>query len=230
MADSTYVFESGEAIEIGGHGQTDFLYHSGDAVLNQGLSTYVFESGTGLGADLLYEVNNNGLNDLEAISTAETHKDFYGYDDNGNKGATHGYDEYQVVTVFLHENTNNKTFGIILTVGDNGNNEPDTSVKVNYSVTINSADYLEKDGESNDEFTTDYAGLGYNGPSTDGFALDADSIGDITFTLDNSYNHSGQGNTSGPDDFRLITKDGTTPDGGATIYAGMSGSIRFVVG
>lgn len=47
--ESSYVFESGASIEIGEHGKDGYLYHSGKAVANYGASTYVFESGTGLG-------------------------------------------------------------------------------------------------------------------------------------------------------------------------------------
>lgn len=49
MTDSSYVYESGDPIQVGSHGQTDFLFHSGDPVTNSGDSTYVYESGVGLG-------------------------------------------------------------------------------------------------------------------------------------------------------------------------------------
>jgi hypothetical protein len=49
MTNSEFVFESGEAISVGIHGETDFLFHSGDPVPNTGKSKVVFESGVGLG-------------------------------------------------------------------------------------------------------------------------------------------------------------------------------------
>lgn len=55
MAQSNYVFESGEGIRVGNHGDTKYLFHSGEPVPNTGESEYVFESGIGLG----------GLGDLE---------------------------------------------------------------------------------------------------------------------------------------------------------------------
>jgi len=53
MPDSKFVFESGEAISVGRHGQDDFVYHAGDAVPNSGDSTLVFESGVGLGSAII---------------------------------------------------------------------------------------------------------------------------------------------------------------------------------
>lgn len=58
MADSTYVFESGDPIQVGSHGETSYLYESGSPVRNDGESSVVFESGTGLGGAgnaLLYD-------------------------------------------------------------------------------------------------------------------------------------------------------------------------------
>jgi len=225
-----YIFEQGERVATGSHGQTDYVFASGTPVPNTGVSDLVFESGVGLGGELSYEVNGGGLNALEAIGTAETHDTFYDYDTSGNAGANHNYDEYQVVTLFVHEDTNNDTYGLVCTAGNQGDSEPGTSVRVDYSTAIDSSsDYLVVDGESSDAFTDTYAGLGWNGPSTDGFVIDGSAVSDITFTLDNSYSHYMFATTSGPDEFRIITKDGSTPDGGEVVYAGMSGSIRIVI-
>jgi len=49
MAKSDYIFESGEAIDVGSHGETDYVFASGEPVANSGDSSFVFESGTGLG-------------------------------------------------------------------------------------------------------------------------------------------------------------------------------------
>ena len=51
MPDSDLVFEQGEAIDVGSHGDDDLLYHDGDPVPNTGASSLVFEAGTGLGGD-----------------------------------------------------------------------------------------------------------------------------------------------------------------------------------
>lgn len=49
MVKSSFVFETGDGIEVGAHGKTDYVFHSGDPVPNDGDSSLVFESGTGLG-------------------------------------------------------------------------------------------------------------------------------------------------------------------------------------
>jgi hypothetical protein len=61
MPDSSYVFESGTPVKVGSHGQTSYLFHSGDAVLNEGESTYVFESGVGLRGGLVDWYSRVGL-------------------------------------------------------------------------------------------------------------------------------------------------------------------------
>ena len=53
MADSDYIFESGDKIQVGSSGETDFLYASGNQVPNKGKSEFVFESGVGLGGSLV---------------------------------------------------------------------------------------------------------------------------------------------------------------------------------
>lgn len=49
MVDSGYVYDRGEAIVVGSHGDTSYLYHSGEPVLNRGRSLLVHETGIGLG-------------------------------------------------------------------------------------------------------------------------------------------------------------------------------------
>lgn len=49
MPISNYVFDEGEAVEVGTQGDTNFLYHSGEPVPNTGVSDLVFEAGVGIG-------------------------------------------------------------------------------------------------------------------------------------------------------------------------------------
>lgn len=44
-----YIYIQGEEIPVGSHGDTDYVFASGDPVPNSGQSDFVFESGTGLG-------------------------------------------------------------------------------------------------------------------------------------------------------------------------------------
>lgn len=50
MTDSDFVFERGEPIDHGEHGDHDLAYHKGSPVLDDGDSSLVFEVGTGLGS------------------------------------------------------------------------------------------------------------------------------------------------------------------------------------
>jgi len=45
-----FVFENGEAIDVGSHGTHDYVYADGTPVPDEDVSTIVFEDGTGLGA------------------------------------------------------------------------------------------------------------------------------------------------------------------------------------
>ena len=56
MVDSSLTFEEGEPIQIGTHGQHDFVYEGGEPVVDRGQSTLTFEEGTGLGGggDMLF--------------------------------------------------------------------------------------------------------------------------------------------------------------------------------
>lgn len=47
---SQFVFEEGEAIDVGSHGEHDFTFHEGEPVPDTGQSTLTFEEGTGLGS------------------------------------------------------------------------------------------------------------------------------------------------------------------------------------
>ena len=48
---SDYIYESGRAINVGFHGDHDYVYASGDEVPDTGGSVLVYESGTGLGGE-----------------------------------------------------------------------------------------------------------------------------------------------------------------------------------
>ena len=55
MPESGFVFEGGEAIDVGQHGDTDLVYHQGDPVPNTGQSSLVFEQGVGLGGGVIID-------------------------------------------------------------------------------------------------------------------------------------------------------------------------------
>jgi len=91
MADSSFTFEEGEAVDIGAHGEHEFVYEEGTEVGDFGVSGLVFEEGTGLGGlqprgevtlslnttnspvgetavvDVDVDVNNNNDYDVDAV-------------------------------------------------------------------------------------------------------------------------------------------------------------------
>jgi len=79
MVKSDYVFESGDPIDVGTHGEHDYVYHSGEAVNDSGQSEYVFESGTGLGGGgakvLVYVYGNASMSEFATQIANTTGRD-----------------------------------------------------------------------------------------------------------------------------------------------------------
>lgn len=61
MTQSGYVFEKGGAIDVGSHGDHDFVYHSGDPVPDSGESDFVFEAGVGFGVIVIDDFERGDL-------------------------------------------------------------------------------------------------------------------------------------------------------------------------
>lgn len=59
-----YIYESGKQIPLGSHGDSDYVYASGEPVPNTGISEYVFESGIGIGGagDIIDDFEDGDLN------------------------------------------------------------------------------------------------------------------------------------------------------------------------
>jgi hypothetical protein len=72
MAPSDFVYESGEAIDTGSHGDTEFVYNSGTPVPNTGASELVYESGVGLGGGSVlfytYAQSDNQYDSMQKFS------------------------------------------------------------------------------------------------------------------------------------------------------------------
>lgn len=68
MVDSDYIFESGDPIHVGSHGDHDYMFASGDAVTNGGDSPLVFQTGVGLGGGNI--IDNFESGDFSAYDTS----------------------------------------------------------------------------------------------------------------------------------------------------------------
>jgi len=87
-----YIFESGEGVILGKHGDTNYVYASGEPVPNSGLSEFVFESGTGLGGFGLEDFE--GFPDDKNLYSGDTGL-FFSASETTTQGDLSGYFEYQ---------------------------------------------------------------------------------------------------------------------------------------
>lgn len=118
MADSNYVFEEGDPIDVGAHGEDAYLYEGGTPVRNSGDSEFVFQSGTGLGAAFAlvyngtdigyYETNESHQDFFEPVGTPSGELDAQGLLDAGVPPTDGNYH----LTVFAHYSTTEETFGV----------------------------------------------------------------------------------------------------------------------
>lgn len=108
MSDSNFVFEQGEPIEVGTHGETDFVFHEGDPVPNTGRSDFVFEAGVGLGgASLVFDGTeigfyDTGLSQSDWAARRDNAPNMYewvnqGYDELSGKYRTYVFGHYSSV-------------------------------------------------------------------------------------------------------------------------------------
>lgn len=68
-AESDFVYEEGEAIDVGSHGAHDFVFVEDRPVTDTGVSDFVFEADTGIGgAPIFYDVSDwSGTYDVAGI-------------------------------------------------------------------------------------------------------------------------------------------------------------------
>lgn len=60
MSKSSYIFESGNAIDVGSHGEHDYVFASGEPVVDSGQSDLVYESGIGIGGGSIRAILKDG--------------------------------------------------------------------------------------------------------------------------------------------------------------------------
>jgi hypothetical protein len=222
-----FVFEQGEEIATGNHGETDYVFAAGSPVPNTGASTFVFESGIGLGGALSYAVNGGERQAMEPIQTAESVTSFYGYDTEYTNSAAHGYWEFRQTTIFVHEDTRNGDLSLVVTDHDpakaEGNNDYQTGIVFDPNIT----GYILTDEEDDDEYTTEHAYREWNDDRTDGFVYDLTANSGIQFTFGDHPDFSGD---TPMDGWRIITQDGPTPNGGNVEYYSLADTLEVYGG
>jgi len=92
MAEDSFLFESGEAVSVGNHGDTDYVFAGGEPVPNSGESDFVFESGIGLGGG---PVVIGGTN-VGFFETSETWDNFWNYTNNEDEANANGLQAFGI--------------------------------------------------------------------------------------------------------------------------------------
>lgn len=137
-----YIFDEGEAVEIGEQGEHDALYADGDPVPDTGRSTLVFEEGTGLGGEAatvtISDSNGKSTGDVVIIERDQTIEDYYGFDDSGDSASAEGpinnFLELRKTTFYVYKNqsTGEYSFGYVHDVFRP--DERDTGGRVDFDV------------------------------------------------------------------------------------------------
>jgi hypothetical protein len=233
MPESDFIFEEGEAITVGSHGETSYVFAAGTPVPNGGVSTFVFESGTGLGSagDWTFD----GV-PITAYETADTHTEFFGRESGPspqaqgllNQGIPTGGDKSYFL---LHRSTATDTYCFIMWtyMADTGSG----SLRIDYSglqngIPAGEADSptIQDDPEFNQDFYdssggvpyTDHGWSGFNGDGV-GYLLTGDSV-EVDMTMSPGYQSDGR---PFPDSW-----EGRGPDGEQVTRAVSDGSTITV--
>lgn len=173
------LYISGKLVQTGTHGETSYVFDSGEPVPNTGVSDYVYESGTGVGGGLEMAWNSQAKESVGAISTAETQDTFYGYDGANDDSASHGYYVGDVGSLFFHENSDTGDVALVVTwdapssTGTGGQIDSSFSTGVNYDVI---------DGESADSFGSGGAFNTWDDGKTDGYVISGFDTNELSFS------------------------------------------------
>lgn len=131
-----FIFEEGQEVQTGFHGQHDFVYAEGVEVPDTGKSTLVFEQGTGLGGKGIYVGG-----DIGAYETSNTHTDFYDYGSGNpfharglNNAGVHVKDPQKTMYWGLHYSTASSTYALFAWYpGDSSGDNDQYEVEMTYN-------------------------------------------------------------------------------------------------
>jgi len=210
MPDSDYVFEDGEPITIGSHGDHDYVFSKGEPVPDTGVSDLVFESGVGLGSvGWSYSIDGGEPVSMDPWTDTVSAPEWYGQNDSGNDTMpAHRQDEG---VVGLYQNTDTGVFYPFYNVYiDN----PDWDILFNdttLDLSLNLA--VTDDAPNGDTYGSDFHHHQGGGVlRDDGGMWDANAFGEfnVTFSLqDNGGNISGWGVWETPTTFVSVPLSST---------------------
>jgi len=203
MADSSYVYESGSSVTIGSHGTDNYAYVSGSPLRNSGGSTFVFQSGTGIGGGGVIIRGRGGESQTEfgTVANGESVSSFYDYQSNSRaNGAVLNYTEQSTMTVMVYEEPDGDRY-LLVVYGDKGVTDGGKVGVDLDGLSDSGMSYAVKDdpegGQSADVYN-------YSGPTgdtynewandrTDGWALGPYSSGTYSTNIDVTQNDTNDG-------------------------------------
>lgn len=204
MPESDYVFERGEPIQVGSHGEHIYVFSQGEPVTDAGVSEFVFESGTGLGGEVVVEGTSIGY-----FESAESGQSFYNGINDGSYEVTNSPDERTIWAWVHHDSSADEWMFTLMSAHDQTD-----GTYIDWRVEIqDSADPFNEvvfvDGESPAVYGTLSDGDYYSGFRTasrrDGIGFDFDPIG---FTIYPDFMDNPNYDTQLPERIVFIGPDG----------------------
>lgn len=216
---SDFVFESGEAIDLGAHGDHDYVFASGEPVPDTGVSSLVFESGTGLGGGNSVTIRDDAGEETAAlplIEDSQTIENWYDYGGGGGSFGSSGAGQItnwtadNYVTVLLYRNTSSGDVSAVAHYDKVDTGTPGGDIESSWSDIPGDWDLAVEDDPGEISFNPPSAtgDQNYTVGACDGWAIRAPSAGTMTWDMD-----AVKDNTQGvapPDFIRYIGSDGST--------------------
>lgn len=230
-----FIFDKGEAVDVGSHGEHEFVYSGGTPVVDRGRSTLAYEAGTGLGGKIVAVVNGTDAYDVTPVESPESIQSFYDYDGQTGAVGSHGYWDFEEVRLWAYHDTSSNSYYLVVSAGKGqdtlSGGQDSYAVEVNMSRGVGG--YAVTDGETGDggdrfEISSQEYGWPNRDDGGDGCAIDGGAYltEPTTFTLNHDITHKSVGKVDGIQEFSVVTGGGAPP-GQDVVYAGRNGSIEI---
>lgn len=214
-----FVYEEGEEIVTGAHGQHDFTYAEDTPVTDQGVSELVFEEGTGIGGGNSVTIRDNAGEQTAAYPLIEDSQSVSNWYDYGGGGGSFGssgagkitnWTEDNYVILLLYRDTSTGTISAIAHYDKVDTGTPGGDLETTFSSIPSGYSLAVEDDPGEISFNPpDGSGdQNYTGGACDGWAISADGAGTFTWSFD-----AVKDNTNGvapPDYIKYVGSDGSS--------------------
>jgi len=189
-------------VNVGSHGENDFVFASGEPVSDTGDSELVFESGVGLGGGqgwtiTISDSNGKESGSLQVIERDQTVEEFYGYETGspvssagGEAGTEFAQDGY--LTWMVYRNTGTGTLSLVVVYDEHGGSyegSGSSPFDVSYDGLASSTSIAVRDDDS-DSYSLNppsgYTAHTWGGNNTDGVVFKDAFDGELTISLGSS--------------------------------------------